>query len=126
MLSVLPGASSPDVSWESAMDGIRLRMDTGDLLVLADALRRRVAQFSSVDRKGLLAEVMLLIDLVEPVLSRDPLYRTQTTAARLLVMQDNPLSALDHISALLFGCGAQPTLPPPLDFSSVGPVQAAL
>jgi hypothetical protein len=88
------------------MGGIRTQIETSDRLVLATVVRRRVAESLPTNRDALLSEITQLIDFMEPVVSRDRYFHTHITLARMLVSADDPISALEHIDALLVRCGA--------------------
>lgn len=101
---------------ELTMSDIRITIDASDYLVLATVLRRRSAERLPADRDAVRSEITQFIDLIEPVVSRDNYFHTHTTLARRLLSADDPMSALDHIDALLVRCGALRTQPPRLLF----------
>jgi hypothetical protein len=71
------------------------------------------------DRGALLTEITQLLEFMEPAVSEDIYFDTHTALARLLISKDDPISALDHIDALLVRCGALRTRPPCLELTSV-------
>ncbi|SIT46997.1 hypothetical protein BN2476_540010 [Paraburkholderia piptadeniae] len=97
-----------------------IKIEASDYLVLASVLRRRTIESLSTtrggggDRSALLSEITQLIKLIEPVASHDKYFHTHTELAQMMISADDPMSALDHIVALLARCGAVPTQPPPL------------
>ncbi|WP_343675146.1 hypothetical protein [Paraburkholderia heleia] len=106
------------------MDSIRNKIEPSDYLVLAATLRRRVMECLPADRGELLTEITQLLELMEPVVSADSYFHTHTELAHLLISQDDPISALDHMEALLVRRGALRTRPPRLTFfsSAAGPL----
>lgn len=66
------------------------------------------------DRSALLSEITQLVELIKPVVSHDKYFHTHTELALIMVSADDPMSALDHIVALLARCGAVRTQRPPL------------
>ncbi len=66
----------------------------------------------------LVTEIAQLQKLMEPVVSGDTYFDAHTSLARQLISEGDPLSALDHIDALLAGCGALRAQPPCLGLSS--------
>ncbi|CAD6557266.1 hypothetical protein LMG24235_06082 [Paraburkholderia sabiae] len=96
------------------------KIDPSDCLVLARVLRRRTVESLSTtlggggDRSALLSEITQLVELIKPVVSHDKYFHTHTELALIMVSADDPMSALDHIVALLARCGAVRTQRPPL------------
>ncbi|MEX3985286.1 hypothetical protein AB4Y45_40750 [Paraburkholderia sp. EG287A] len=97
------------------MNDFGITTGPNDYLVLAVALRRRVIECLPADRGALLEEITRLLAFMEPVVSEDKYFDTHAALARLLISEDDPISALDHMEALLIRCGAFRTRPPCLE-----------
>ncbi|MEX3990594.1 hypothetical protein AB4Y35_07400 [Paraburkholderia sp. EG286A] len=96
------------------MGGIRTNIGPSDYLVLATALRRRAMECLPEDRGALLEEITQFVEFVAPAVSEHRYFETHTALARSLILIHDPISALDHIDALLVSCGAVRTRPPRL------------
>ncbi|WER47046.1 hypothetical protein CupriaWKF_05620 [Cupriavidus sp. WKF15] len=95
------------------MDGFGMTTAISDFSVLAATLQNLADDPGSIERKSLLAEITRFIDLLERSFPDEPVCRSWTSEARILIAQDLPVCALDRIDALLVRCGAKQTLPRP-------------
>jgi hypothetical protein len=103
------------------MDIISVKLDSSDCLVLSAVLRRLASEGFGGHRAQVLAQIRGFIDSFEPSLATDHYSRSHAEMVRLLVLADDPLSALDHLDLLLVKSGAIRTNPPRLNGLHPGP-----